>query len=215
MKKFCEKYKKLTFAILAVCFLAWLATFIGFGPTRDPAAVQNQDFFEMFKPESTLHSALNKEIVSSLKVAKAQREFQIQVRNFLVKESASGESLCGYFNEYKLTFEAEGIASSGERPTLEITSPCVISDRTKLPVPVRIPIDDIFKLKPVDTDISFKVSENTTFSFKNIYDTWPEYWVLSKIEFDHTNSVGKKVIIERKEIFELSQKPIVMDWAPF
>ncbi len=195
--------------------LGWVTSFVWDQSNRDPASIPKNDFFQMFKPEKPIQSALHKEIVSSLLVAKNQKEFQIQVRNFLVKENDINQPLCNYFNEYTMTFEAEGIASSGERPTLTITSPCLVSERTKLPYPVRIPVEDIFKLKPADTDISFQVNENALFSFKNIYDAWPEYWVLSKIEFDHTNTVGRKITIERKEIFELSQKPIVMEWTPF
>lgn len=215
MKRHCQKYKRITLVFAVVIAGAWMASYVGFGPDRYPAAVRNQDFFEMFKLERAITSALNKEIVSSLKIAKTQKDFQIEIRNFLVKEGPIQQPLCGYFDQYTLTFEAEGIASNGERPTLVIKQPCMISDRTKLPIPIRIPVEDIFKLKPGDTDISFKVSEETLFSFKNIYNAWPEYWVLSKVEFSNSQTTGRKTVIERKELFDLSQKPITMDWALF
>lgn len=184
-------------------------------PSRLPASIPSQGFFDSLKPSQDFHASLKSEIVNSLQVAKNQKEFQIQLRNFLVKGGDTSEPLCTYFNSLKLTFEAEGIASNGVRPTLTITQPCLISDRTKLPEPIRIPIEDIVKLKPSDTDISFKISQNTLFSFRDIYGAWPEYWVLSQVEFDHSEKLGKRLVIERREIFQISKKIPTMDWATY
>lgn len=213
-------FKKIYFSVIVAALALVAALFFQYSPNRTPASIPEQNFFQLFKPESAVNTALHNEIISSLKVAKSQKNYQIQIRNFLVKDSANHdkanrESLCGYFSDYKLTFEAEGIASNGERPTLVIHQPCVVSEITKVPNPILIPTDDIFKLKPSDTDISFKASQNTIFSFKNIYESWPEYWVLSKIEFDSEIDPSRNILIERKEIFQNIQKPIVMDWAPF
>lgn len=167
----------------------------------------------MFDKGDALQAALHKDLITSIQVAKAEKNFQINVRNFLVKNEQQNEHLCDYFTSYTLTFEAEGMASSGERPTMVVTSPCELSAKTNMPVPVVIPVEDIFKLAPDDTDISFEVNPKASFSFRNVSEMWPEYWVLSKVQFSHSNHSSREVIIDRREIYSLSKVPVTMSWG--
>lgn len=191
--------------------LTWAASHFYSNMSRQPASVENQNLFDFMDKGNSLQMALHKDIVSSIQIAKAEKNFQINVRNFLVKNQ-DNQHLCEYFNSYTLTFEAEGMASSGERPTMVVTTPCEVSAKTNLPVPVVVPVEDIFKLKPTDTDVSFEVNPKAAFSFRNVSDMWPEYWVLSKVQFSHTDYSNREVIIDRREIYKLSTVPATMAW---
>jgi hypothetical protein len=180
--------------------------------TRSPASIEQQNLFGFINHTDSLQVTLHKDIVTSLQIAKNERNFQINVRNFLVKNDLENMHLCEYFNSYTLTFEAEGIATSGERPTMVVSSPCEVSAKTNMPIPVVVPVTDIFKLKPNDTDVSFEVNPKASFSFRNISDMWPEYWVLSKVQFTNSEFSSRDVIIDRKEVYRLSRTPIVMSW---
>lgn len=212
MKEQYYRSKKYFLFFLGVCLFSWAVSIFFNLSTRKPAAVENQSFFNFFDKSDALQTALHKDIINSIQIAKEQRNFEINVRNFLVKTSQENLHLCEYFDSYTLTFEAEGVASSGERPTMVINTPCEVSAKTSLPVPVIVPVEDIFKLKPNDTDVSFEVNPKASFSFRNVSDMWPEYWVLSKVHFSKANASSREVIIDRKEIYQLSKFPVVMDW---
>jgi hypothetical protein len=182
------------------------------GTDREPAAIEQQSLFNMFQGHDSYKIALEQEILQSIKIAKEENIFQIDIRNFMVKNSQENLHLCEYFDSYTLTFEAEGIASSGERPSMTISSPCEISARTNLPVPVIVPLEDILKLAPTDTDVSFQINPHTNFSFRNVSDSWPEYWVLSKVEFNNQEMSVRDVIIERRDIYRFSKTPLTMNW---
>lgn len=204
--------KKYFLFLVGLCLLSWFASRL-FIQTRSPAAVENQNLFNMFDKGDALQTALHKDIVTSIQVARAEKNFHINVRNFLVKSENNNEHLCDYFNSYTLTFEAEGMASSGERPTMVVTAPCELSAKTNMPIPVVIPVEDIFKLTPDDTDISFEVNPKASFSFRNVSEMWPEYWVLSRVQFSHSGHSSREVIIDRREIYSLSKIPVTMSWG--
>ncbi len=203
--------KKYFLFFIGLGLASWAISLIFSGATRNPAAVQSENFFSFFNREASLETALHKDIVGSIQVAKLEKSFQINVRNFLVK-NLNNMHLCEYYDSYTLTFEAEGIASSGQRPTMIVTSPCRVSAKTKLPIPVIVPVEDIFKLRPTDTDISFEINPSATFSFRNVMDVWPSHWVLSKIKFEHSEFSDRQVFIDRKKIYTYSVSPAVMEW---
>jgi hypothetical protein len=203
--------KKYFLFLLGACLLVWFVSHF-FNANRSPASIEEKGLFSFLNHGDSLQVALHKDILSGIQIAKNEKNFEINVRNFLVKETEEEMHLCEYFTSYTLTFEAEGIASSGERPSMVITSPCELSAKTKLPVPVVIPVEDIFKLKPNDTDVSFEVNPKATFSFRNVSDTWPGYWVLSKVQFTNSDFSSREVIIDRKEIYTLSKTPAIMAW---
>lgn len=204
--------KKYFLFFVGVCLLSWAASAFFSNITRSPASIEQQHLFGFLDRGDSLQVTLHKDIVTSLEIAKNEKNFQINVRNFLVKNDLENMHLCEYFNSYTLTFEAEGIATSGERPTMLVSSPCEVSAKTNMPIPIIVPVTDIFKLKPNDTDVSFEVNPNASFSFRNISDMWPEYWVLSKVQFTNSKFSGRDVIIDRKEVYQLSRTPIVMSW---
>lgn len=204
--------KKYFLFFLGVGLASWAISVFLVGPERNPAAVQEQNFFSFFNRESSLQTALHKDIVGSIQIAKSEKNFHISVRNFLVKSQIQSMHLCEYFSSYTLTFEAEGIASSGARPTMLVTTPCQLSAKTRLPVPVIVPVEDIFKLSPSDTDISFEVNPTAAFSFRNVSDTWPSHWVLSKIKFEHSEHSSREVTIDRRQIYTHAKSPAIMEW---
>jgi hypothetical protein len=212
MKKQYYRSKKYFLFFLGMCLFSWAVSVFISNKDRTPAAIENQNFFQLFPKSDSLQAELHKDIVNSIQIAKDQRNFEINVRNFLVKYQQQNLHLCEYFDSYVLTFEAEGIASSGERPKMVVSTPCEVSAKTSLPVPVIVPVEDIFKLTPGDTDIRFEVNPKASFSFRNVPDVWPEHWVLSKVQFSKSNSSEREVIIDRREIYKLSEFPITMTW---
>ena len=212
MKKQYYRSKKYFLFFLGVCLLSWAVSTFFNHMGRGPAAIENQNLFNFMDKGDALQTALHTDIVNSIQIAKDQKNFEINIRNFLVKTKQENLHLCEYFDSYTLTFEAEGIATSGERPTMVVTSPCSVSAKTSLPVPVIVPVEDIFKLKPNDTDVSFEVNPKASFSFRNVSDMWPEYWVLSRVHFTSSTESSREVIIDRKEIYQLSKFPVVMSW---
>lgn len=207
MKLDCEKYKKSVFAGMVLLGLLWLAMLVWDHNDRYPAAIPKNNFFAFLDKKDTV-SLLEKEVIESIQIKKIENRFQIDIRNFFVRSENS--HICDIYDSYQLTFEAEGIATNGQRPTMVINSPFQISAKTNLPRPIYIPIKDIFELKPTNTDISFQVNPSVSFQFRNISEMWPEYWVLSEVLL-HAKT-NEEILIDRKKIYENSKKPLAMDW---
>lgn len=203
------KNKKVIYSLLIIFLATWILCFFWENTQRHPAAVESKNFFDYFQPSDTISTALSKEVIESIKIQKVEKQFQIDIRNFFVK--SYNQHLCEIYDQLTFTFEAEGMATSGERPSMKVTGPCEVSAKTKLPIPIKIPVADIYKLKPFDTNISFQINPKVAFAFRNVSESWPEYWVLSKVEFTNTE-VKHYLIIDRKEIYKLSSKPLIMEW---
>src|SRR4051812_49082085 len=100
---------------------------------RFPAAIQKVEMFDYSTLSGdTLRTAMTKQIIQDSAISRKNNLYQFNFGNFIV-EKLNGNPiyLCDYFDQYTITFEAEGMAVNGQRPKLIINSPCILASGLK------------------------------------------------------------------------------------
>jgi hypothetical protein len=88
--------------------------------------------------------------------------------------------LCDRFSEIEIEFSAEGVAVSGELPTMTVSGPCeglsLLVNASKLPQTVVAEFE-----WPPDSELQ------TTASISGASDSWPKFWAITEITFQGQN----------------------------
>lgn len=177
---------------------------------RNPAAINPHDM-DVSSDQAT-DSSSKKRVLSGTKAWKENGSVAIRLGHFIAK-SLSGESskLCDVFHDIALTFAAEGMATSGARPTMLIESACVASKDGNTTETIWIPVDQIKGEKPADSELRFTTPTDVVVKLKDIPGEWPTYWVLKEIKLIDKKE-GRSMTIDTPTIYRLSQIPISISW---
>ncbi len=211
-----KTFKNPIFIIAIVCFVA-LAVVIYKIKNEDlrlPAAIQKVEMFDYSTLSGDgLRSAMTKQIIRDSTIAHKNNLFQFNFGNFIVEKSNGNPIyLCDYFDQYTITFEAEGMAVNGQRPKLIITSPCILASDLKTTQSVNIPVDLIKNMKAGDIDWTYDQQPSVTFSFRSIDGSWPQHWVLANISMGSKLSSSHDLSLDRLQIYKYSGTPPQMNW---
>ncbi|MCB0370016.1 MAG: hypothetical protein KDD45_11480 [Bdellovibrionales bacterium] len=166
---------------------------------RDPAAIrQSYDFTNL--RGTALEVAMRDRIVSQIEIVKNEEGFGLSLGNFAFKADNGQDFFsCQYFSKIIMVFEAEGVAVSGSKPTMEVAGPCQSSeDLTKISA-LMIPMSKLMLEKPQDGDINFNEA-SLSLHFLNLPDSWPTQWNLIGIRME---SQQQQFIIDRNEIAQI------------
>ncbi|MES2965157.1 MAG: hypothetical protein V4760_14825, partial [Bdellovibrionota bacterium] len=110
---------------------------------RNPAAIRKDlDFSKLSGDE--LITASQKRLVTAARVILEKETVGVELGHFVTRDANGDRQLaCDFYDRMRLRFEAEGVASSGEKPELEIEGPCrTSSDITRIE-PLWIPVQRI------------------------------------------------------------------------
>lgn len=181
---------------------------------RDPAAIPKVEMFDFSNLNGDeLKEAMTKQILRDFEIKKKNNLFEFQFGNFLAdKNNGDPQYFCDYFGKVSLVFEAEGMAVSGERPQLVVTSTCKTTPDYKASEPIKIPADLIKKLKASNIDWNYDQQPGASYSFRNIDGFWPDYWVLSSVKLSHSNDTSKDLTLDRYIIYKNTPTPPTMSW---
>ncbi|WP_413289313.1 hypothetical protein [Bdellovibrio sp. HCB337] len=182
------------------------------GPvTRDPAAIrQVYDFSSLTGTELT--EAMKKRILAGATVVREHHSLGVELGHFAMAKITGEKTLaCQEFATVVLRFEAEGIATSGERPVMEVEGACEFSsDMTKIN-PIFIPVDKIMAEKPSDGEIQYREGRPVTVRFKNVTEEWPTRWLLTTVRLSH-QAEQKELLIDAEEVSHLLGRPMMMSF---
>lgn len=179
---------------------------------RNPAAV-HRDLDETKLEGSELLTGTRNRLVSEAKVVLDGGEMGLQLGHFVTRDSQGNRQLaCDFYNRMRVTFQADGVASAGEKPTMEIEGPCkTAADITKIE-PVWIPVLKILGEEPGDMDLSFPENEGLAFKFSNIDERWPTRWVLTSVQLLNDSENGRTLGFNAQELRAVRAKPLVLAW---
>lgn len=150
---------------------------------RDPAAINKKIDFSVQEGLDFLTS--NKErLLTAAKMIVREEDVGVEFGHFLV-EGADGKrkpACQSQYNWITLRFEAEGVAESGEKPSLEIESPCRQNedDFSRLAT-LWIPVDRILGERPTNMDLSYPDQQEVNFKFDHMTSEWPMRWTLHEV----------------------------------
>lgn len=178
-----------------------------FAAHRFPAAIrQSYDFTHL--SGSALDYALRQRIVNDLEIVKADDSLTFTLGQFAFS-SSDGQKFfgCDYYQNIIIVLEAEGAAVSGDKPTIELSTPCLSSDDINKLKPIKFPYKQIKSERPQDGEMSLVTSAKINLRFNHLPDSWPEQWAIISIRFE---SPQYNLTVDRNDIVRLIGKPLVL-----
>lgn len=186
--------------------------------SRNPAAIKRElDFSRLDGAE--LIMATQKRLVTAAKVIVRQGLIGVELGHFVTRDSTGQRRLAcdGTFNRLTLRFDADGMASAGEKPFMEIDAPCVpsSSDITSIE-PIWIQVEKLLEGRAVDAEVNF--SDGINYKFNHMNGSWPISWSLQSVRLyssgktEHNDETRHEVSISARELKEIRNRPFVMNW---
>lgn len=176
------------FFIIAVFFACGYSMIVATTPRfiggRDPAAVRQMYDFSSLRG-STLDDAMKERVLAGLSVHKGDdHSVGLALGHFTLASVQGGEKTlaCREYDKIVLTFEAEGVAVDGERPTMQVEGGCRFTDDLASTEPLMIPVEQILNEKPADGEFKFMQGHGVAVRFEHILDEWPRKWVLTDVK---------------------------------
>lgn len=180
--------------------------------SRNPAAIKRElDFSRLDGAE--LITATQKRLVAAAKVVLHGDQIGLELGHFVTRGPDGQRRLAcdDFYDRLTLTFEAEGMASAGEKPRMEVDGPCQTSNTNIASIaPIWIPVAKILGNKAVDMDLDFK--EGVKFRFSNLHGDWPVRWSLDSIRLYSESETHRTIAINAIELREIRRSPLVIDW---
>jgi hypothetical protein len=182
------------------------------GNVRTPAAIKRElDFSHLNGAE--LISATQKRLVTAARMIIHEGSIGIELGHFVARDESGRRQLAcdSIYNRLWLRFDAEGIASAGEKSSMVIDAPCQISGKDLTAIePIWVPVKQL--LESPATNVEFSVTPETKIRFENMSGSWPVMWSLQSIRLYHAGDRKHEVNITTQELRELRSQPFVMNW---
>ena len=132
--------------------------------------------------EGSLRLAATKRVLSESIMSESLEEIHLELAHFQLNiDGRSGRSACDYFGEVQVTFEAQGIAVSGEKPKMQLELPCLVGANDGYLRVVTLPKNEIVELELEEPTDSKLFDDELVMRFQDVIDFWPKYWQLKQI----------------------------------
>lgn len=199
-----SQLKSIGFFIL--CFTFGLSVFFSFQEgivtQRDPASIGGK----IFQISSLSSDQIKNQLIQKIKV------FPTVDGKKSIQFSGFSSGLCKTYSEIEMEFQAEGVATAGEVPTMKISSPCEIGQDPSEMASFLVPVSKILNEKPRNAEYKFE-GFSTKISFNHAADEWPRQWVLKTVHFKNTAGEVKSANFDRKPATERnSDRPVVLEF---
>ncbi len=179
---------------------------------RVPAAIRKDlDFSRLNGAE--LMMASQKRLLTAARVVMEKDVVGIEFGQFIIRsEEGQRQLACDYYDRVRVRFEADGMASDGEKPHMEVNAPCATSSDLARTEPIKIPAGEIVSGRAVDGEATFSSVERTSFKFSHMMDQWPRRWALTEVTLYRESEPGREVHVDQEDMREFQKKPIVIGW---
>lgn len=178
---------------------------------RDPAAIRNVFDFSTLSG-TDLTTAIKKRLLAGAAVVQYDEGLGIELGHFAMEGITGGKALaCTEYQKVILGFSAEGMASSGEKPTMEVEGKCEFSsDLTKIN-PILIPVEKVLHETVSDGELQFRDGTPVTLRFHGMTDEWPRQWLLTSVKLANASGT-REVIISSDEVKAMLSQPMVVNF---
>lgn len=179
---------------------------------RNPAAVHRDlDFTKLDGAE--LITGTQNRLVTSARVLLQPGQMGIELGHFVTRDDQGNRQLaCEFYDRVRFRFEAEGVATDGERPVMEIEGPCRTGDDVTRIEAVWVPVAKILSEKPADMDLTFPDNDGVTFKFENMNGEWPNRWHLQTLRVFNDAEKTRSISISSEDLHRIGGKPLVLAW---
>lgn len=178
---------------------------------RDPAAVRSNFDFSHLSGQN-LQDAAKQRLLAGFELKKTPEGTGIGFGHFVFQDAKGEKKLaCQEFGKISMTFIAEGVSVSGDRPIMELEGRCEFSaDMSKIS-PLYIPVAKILNEKAGDGEFRFNEGRVVTVKFVNLSDEWPHTWLLKSMKLSSEKS-NAAVVIESNEVAKYLGHPLVINF---
>ena len=178
-----------------------------FQAERVPAAVR-QVYDITHLHGSPLQEAMKERLLGGLETFKDDQGVGIGLGHFAFSLD-SGEKVlgCRAYQKVILSFEAEGVAVNGEKPTMTVEGKCEYSADLKKINPLWIPVAKIFGEKPSEGEFSDN-NRAIKLKFSHVADEWPRQWVLVGMTVQGDKG---RIEISKSEVGQILGKPFLIN----
>ena len=179
---------------------------------RNPAAIHRDlDFTKL--DGSELITGSQSRLVTSARVLLQPGQMGIELGHFVTRDDQGNRQLaCEFYDRVRFKFEAEGVATGGERPVMEIEGPCRTgSDVTRIEA-VWVPVAKILSERPTDMDLTFPDNEGVKFKFENMNGEWPNRWRLQNLRVFNDAEKTRSISMSAEDLHRIGGKPLVLAW---
>lgn len=147
-----------------------------------------------------------------LQVQRGAATAGLTIGNFLVKNpSGSKVYACEVFPNVEIALQADGVAYSGNIPTIIVRGPCVNSDDGQLISALPIPLKGLYQ--SVRNNPMLKVplgdrGESFLVSAQFLYNEWPVSWNVIGVKLSNDQ---ESIEMDGYEIISLLDRPLTLD----
>jgi hypothetical protein len=180
--------------------------------SRNPAAIRRElDFSHLDGAE--LITATQKRLVTAARTIAKEGSIGVELGHFVTRDETGQRRLAcdAFYNRLTLRFEADGMASAGEKPVMEIDAPCLTSTKDITAIePIWIPVKKILATHATNSDLDY--FDGVKFKFENMSGDWPMTWSLQSVRLYNSQESSREVNISKGELHEIRSKPFVINW---
>ncbi|CAN5599610.1 hypothetical protein BH10BDE1_BH10BDE1_20430 [soil metagenome] len=179
---------------------------------RLPAAIRKElDFSRLNGAE--LMMASQKRLLTAARVVTDKNLVGIEFGQFIIRSDEGQRQLaCDFYDRVRVRFEADGLASDGEKPLMEVNAPCATSTDLARTEPIWIPAGEIIEGRAVDGEANFASVERTSFKFSHMMDQWPKKWAVTEVTLYRESEPGREIHVDQEDMRDFKRKPLVIDW---
>lgn len=179
---------------------------------RLPAAIKKDlDFSRLNGAE--LMMASQKRLLTAARVVTDKNAVGIEFGQFIIRSDEGQRQLaCDFYDRVRVRFEADGLASGGEKPQMEVNAPCATSSDLARTEPIWIPANEIIEGRAVDGEATFASVERTSFKFSQMMDKWPKRWAVTEVTLYRESEPGREIHVDQEDMRDFRRKPLVIDW---
>jgi hypothetical protein len=153
-------------------------------------------------------------LLSGLSVEQSQGSASIHLGNFvMLNQQQKKDFVCGVYNHITISFEAEGVAVGGEKPSLIVDAPCTVGSDISTLAPIEIPFSQIKSQGVQNQEMIIQQSSGPLHIVSgNNAEAWPRQWSLVDIRMTNDSDPTQSLHVTQEEVRKNTNKPVLMNW---
>ncbi len=185
-------------------------------PNREIAAVKK--ILDISQMEGSIFSSLSSQkLLTNSQLSKDSNDnvYLVTLGHYVMRTKEGKMFLaCQMYDKVLLKYEAEGVASNGDLPKMEIMADCnLLGNDINHIAPIKIPAKEILAQTPGEGEINFKENYNIVVNFMNVSESWPKQWALKSVTLTDTKKNQFDTALDVAQVPLTISKNLNMDWT--
>jgi hypothetical protein len=153
-------------------------------------------------------------LLGGLTLEQSKDSASVHLGNFvMLNQQQQKDFVCGVYNHITISFEAEGVAVGGEKPSLIVDAPCSVGNDISALTPIEIPISQIKSQNAGNREMVIQQSGGPLHVVSgNSAEAWPKQWSLVDIKMTNDSDASQSLHVTADEVRKNTNKPVLMNW---